>query len=97
MFAMPYLKNALGGLGRSLTDIALESLQKPVRWWKIALYAAMFVLPGGSLAVLFFAWAERRRQRAVPAGEPCPARAGKTPACRAATPHARRSAGRNDE
>ncbi len=95
---MPYLKNALGGLGRSLTDIALESLQKPVRWWKIALYAAMFVLPGGSLAVLFFAWSERRRQkRDTRTAEPCAACAGKAPACRAATPVARRSAGRNDE
>lgn len=93
---MPYLKNALGGLGRSLTDIALEPLQKPVRWWKIALYAAMFVLPGGSLAVLFFAWAQRR-QREVHRGDPCQARTVKTPACRAATPTARRSAARNDE
>jgi hypothetical protein len=58
---MLYLKNTLGGLSRSLHDSAMQSFQGPNRWWKLALYAVMFVMPGGSLGVLFFAWIEHRR------------------------------------
>lgn len=58
---MLYLKNTLGGLSRSLHDSAVQSFQGPNRWWKLALYAVMFVMPGGSLGVLFFAWVEHRR------------------------------------
>lgn len=58
---MLYLKNALGGLGRSLTDSAVQTLHEPRRWWKFALYAAVFVLPGGTLGVLALAWIDRRR------------------------------------
>ena len=58
---MLYLKNTLGGLGRSLHDSAVQSFQGPYRWWKLALYVVMFVLPGGSLGVLFFAWVDHRR------------------------------------
>jgi hypothetical protein len=60
---MLYLKNTLGGLGRSLHDSALNTFQGPNRWWKLALYMVMFVLPGGSLGVLFFAWIDNRRIR----------------------------------
>ncbi|CAB3770184.1 hypothetical protein [Paraburkholderia solisilvae] len=60
---MLYLKNTLGGLSRSLIDSALLNFQKPYRWWKLALYAVMFVLPGGSLGVLFLAWIDHRRVR----------------------------------
>ena len=60
---MLYLKNTLGGLGRSITDTALHTFQGSHRWWKLALYAAMFVLPGGSLGVLLLAWIEHRRAR----------------------------------
>jgi hypothetical protein len=59
---MLYLKNTLGGLGRSLTGSALRPFQGPYRWWKLALYAAIFVLPGGSIAVLLFAWVGNRRE-----------------------------------
>ena len=58
---MLYLKNTLGGLGRSLTGSALRPFQGPYRWWKLALYAAIFMLPGGSIAVLLFAWVRNRR------------------------------------
>jgi hypothetical protein len=58
---MLYLKNTLGGLGRSLTGSALRPFRGSYRWWKLALYAAMFVLPGGSIAVLLFAWVGNRR------------------------------------
>jgi hypothetical protein len=58
---MLYLKNTLGGLSRSLTDSALHTFQGPHRWWKLAMYAVMFVLPGGSIAVMLFAWVEHRR------------------------------------
>jgi hypothetical protein len=61
--SMLYLKNTLGGLGRSLHDSALNTFQGPNRWWKLALYVVMFVLPGGSLGVLFFAWIDNRRAR----------------------------------
>jgi hypothetical protein len=60
---MLYLKNTLGGLSRSLIDSALLNFQKPYRWWKLALYAVVFVLPGGSLGVLFLAWIDHRRAR----------------------------------
>ncbi|SEK11677.1 hypothetical protein [Paraburkholderia diazotrophica] len=60
---MLYLKNTLGGWSRSLTESALQTLQGASRWWKVALYAVIFVLPGGSLGVLLFAWIERRRSR----------------------------------
>lgn len=58
---MLYLKNTLGGLSRSLHDSALQTFQGPYRWLKLALYVVMFVLPGGSLGVLFFAWIDHRR------------------------------------
>jgi hypothetical protein len=58
---MLYLKNTLSSLSRSLHDSAVQSFQGPYRWWKLALYVVMFVLPGGSLGVLFFAWIDRRR------------------------------------
>jgi hypothetical protein len=68
---MLYLKNTLGGLSRSLIDSALGNFQKPYRWWKLALYAVVFVLPGGSLGVLLLAWIDHRRAgrgaKAVPA------------------------------
>jgi hypothetical protein len=60
---MLYLKNTLGGLSRSLIDSALLNFQKPYRWWKLALYAVILVLPGGSLGVLFLAWVDHRRTR----------------------------------
>ncbi|MFC0402439.1 hypothetical protein [Paraburkholderia rhizosphaerae] len=60
---MLYLKNTLGGLSRSLIDSALLNFQKPYRWWKLALFAVVFVLPGGSLGVLFLAWIDHRRTR----------------------------------
>ncbi|MFM0084151.1 MULTISPECIES: hypothetical protein [Paraburkholderia] len=67
---MLYLKNTLGGLSRSLTDSALSSFQGPHRWWKLALFAVLFVLPGGSVGVAVLAWVEHRRgqkeTRAVP-------------------------------
>ncbi|MFM0303016.1 hypothetical protein PQQ99_23150 [Paraburkholderia sediminicola] len=58
---MLYLKNTLGGLSRSLTDSALSTFQGPHRWWKLALFAVLFVLPGGSVGVAVLAWAEHRR------------------------------------
>lgn len=60
---MLYLKNTLGGLSRSLTDSALSTFQGPHRWWKLALFAVLFVLPGGSVGVAVLAWAEHRRAR----------------------------------
>ena len=63
--AMLYLKNTLGGLSRSLTDSALSSFQGPHRWWKLALFAVLFVLPGGSVGVAVLAWIEHRRGRSV--------------------------------
>jgi hypothetical protein len=58
---MLYLKNTLGGLSRSLTDSALNSFQGPHRWWKLALFAVLFVVPGGSVGVVVMAWVEHRR------------------------------------
>ncbi|MFM0227439.1 hypothetical protein [Paraburkholderia dipogonis] len=58
---MLYLKNTLGGLSRSLTDSALSTFQGPHRWWKLALFAVLFVLPGGSVGVAVLAWFEHRR------------------------------------
>jgi hypothetical protein len=58
---MLYLKNTLGGLGRSLTDSALNSFHGRHRWWKLALFAGLLVLPGGSVGVALLAWVEHRR------------------------------------
>ncbi|PRX34444.1 hypothetical protein B0G75_102476 [Paraburkholderia sp. BL18I3N2] len=58
---MLYLKNTLGGLSRSLTDSALSTFQGPHRWWKLALFAVLFVLPGGSVGMAVLAWFEHRR------------------------------------
>jgi hypothetical protein len=73
IFAMLYLKNTLGGWSRSLTDTALHSFQGPNRWWKLVLYAVVFVLPGGSLGVLLFAWFEHRRSQDAKAAPGKPA------------------------
>jgi hypothetical protein len=45
---MLFLINALGGLGRSVTDtarLAFAKTSESSRWRKLALYAAMFALP----------------------------------------------------
>jgi hypothetical protein len=95
---MLYLKNALGGLGRSVTDTARHAFAGAdgvARWRKLALYVVMFALPGGSIVVLLFAWADRRRAlRAAADAEaastsptnapPLPCTGGQ-PACRAAS------------
>lgn len=60
---MLFLKNAAGALRRTVTDTTHHVFSGPHRGWKIALYVAMLVLPGGSLAVLGFAWFDQRRQR----------------------------------
>jgi hypothetical protein len=69
-FPMLYLKNALSGLGRHLHhlhDSALHAFQGPHRWWKLAFFAAMFMLPGGSIVVALVAWFDHRRQQPTPA------------------------------
>jgi hypothetical protein len=60
---MLYLKNTLGGLSRSFTHSALHNFRGPHRWWKLALFAVIFVLPGGSVGVAMLAWVEHRRGR----------------------------------
>lgn len=96
---MLYLKNALGGLGRSVTDTAryaFASVETAGRWRKLAMYLVMFALPGGSVAVLLLVWANRRRAQRTAGAEharsattpvPVPAQpcAGGQPACRAAS------------
>lgn len=59
---MLYLKNTLGGLSRSLADSALHSFQGRHRWLKLALFAGLIVLPGGSVGVALLAWVEHRRE-----------------------------------
>ncbi|MFP6557421.1 hypothetical protein WJ542_03620 [Paraburkholderia sp. B3] len=95
---MPYLKNALGGFGRSVTDTARLALAQAsaAGWRKLAVYAAVFALPGGSLAVLLFMWAQRRRaKRAVSSTQAAraivaaPLCADRRAACRAACAQAR--------
>ncbi|CAB3712184.1 hypothetical protein [Paraburkholderia rhynchosiae] len=79
---MLYLKNTLGGLSRSLTDSALHSFRGPHRWWKLALFAALFVVPGGSVGVAVLAWAEHRRGRkSVKAAQSAAAVEGAASAC----------------
>ncbi|WP_321934472.1 MULTISPECIES: hypothetical protein [unclassified Paraburkholderia] len=90
---MLYLINALGGLGRSVTDTARLAFTKASAgsWWarsrKLALYAAMFALPGGSIAVVAVVWAQRRRTRQEPAaaGAVVPATPAKATAATAAS------------
>lgn len=68
---MLYLKNALGGIGRSVSctaRLAFAQAGGAARWRKIAVYAAMFVLPGGSIAVVLMMWADRRRDQRNGAG-----------------------------
>ncbi|MBB2998321.1 hypothetical protein [Paraburkholderia tropica] len=63
---MLYLKHALGGIGRSVSStarIAFAQAGGAARWRKAALYAGMFLLPGGSVAVVLMLWADRRRAR----------------------------------
>ncbi|WP_322010795.1 hypothetical protein [Paraburkholderia sp. J12] len=102
---MLYLKNALGGLGRSVTDTARLAFAqagaagRAAGWRKLAVYAAMFVLPGGSLAVLLFMGVQRLRAKhahASSATSTAVVCAGRQAACRAAcagyTPHTRAGA-----
>jgi hypothetical protein len=68
---MLYLKNALGGIGRSVSctaRLAFAQTGGAARWRKFAVYAAMFVLPGGSIAVVLMMWADRRRAQRGGAG-----------------------------
>jgi hypothetical protein len=85
---MLYLKNALGGLGRSMTDTARLALAQAgaAGWRKLAVYAAVFALPGGSLAVLLYMWAQRRRTgREATPGAAASACSSRHLACRAAS------------
>uniref|UniRef100_E1T4H1 Uncharacterized protein n=1 Tax=Burkholderia sp. (strain CCGE1003) TaxID=640512 RepID=E1T4H1_BURSG len=85
---MLYLKNTLGGLGRSLTGSALHTLHSfhgPRRWWKLALFATLFVLPGGSVGVAVLAWLEHRRGRKGTQGESADQTAAPTVTASAAT------------
>lgn len=98
---MLYLKNALGGLGRSVTDTARHAFAqagaagRAAGWRKLAVYAAVFALPGGSLAVLLYMWAQRRQAKRAAAVEAAkttavaPACPGRQAACRAASPQQR--------
>ncbi|WP_323119271.1 multidrug ABC transporter ATPase [Burkholderia alba] len=89
---MLFLKNAAGALRRNLSDTAHHVFSGPHRGWKIALYVAMLVVPGGSLAALGFAWFDQRRHRAAKSGaqgsrtasvqEPSPWPAAAAPAVR---------------
>ncbi|MFM0645483.1 hypothetical protein PQR14_14235 [Paraburkholderia bryophila] len=88
---MLYLKNTLGGLSRSLTDSALNSFQGPHRWWKLALFAVLFVLPGGSVGVAVLAWVEHRRARK--SGKVAAVKLLGAPASSASVAHAGHSAG----
>jgi len=88
---MLYLKNALGGLGRSVTDTArfafaqAGAASRAAGWRKLAVYVAVFALPGGSFAVLLYMWAKRRRaERKVEPGAASSACSGGQPVCRAA-------------
>ncbi|CAG9240288.1 conserved hypothetical protein [Paraburkholderia tropica] len=63
---MLYLKHALGGIGRSVHStarLALAQAGGAARWRKLALYAGMFLLPGGSVAVVLMLWSDWRRAR----------------------------------
>jgi hypothetical protein len=94
---MLYLKNALGGFSRSITDTARLAFAQAsaAGWRKLAVYAAVFALPGGSLAVLLYLWAQRRGSRrptATEAAQPAlaaPLCADRRAACRAACSQAR--------
>ena len=83
---MPHLINALGGIGRSVTGtgrLAFAKARAGSRWRKFALYAAMFALPGGSIAVVAAVWAQRRRARNEPAPAGTIVSAAPTPAAAA--------------
>ncbi|KVE35024.1 hypothetical protein [Burkholderia sp. TSV86] len=67
---MPPLKRAARTLRRNLTDTARHTLCSPHRGWKIALYVAMLIVPGGSLAALGFAWFDHRRQHTARGSAP---------------------------
>ncbi len=60
---MQYLKNTLAGLGRHLHDSAMLAFQGSHPWWKLALFAAMLVLPGGTILAALAAWFEHRRHQ----------------------------------
>jgi hypothetical protein len=87
---MLYLKNALSGFGRNLHDSALHAFHGPHRWWKLALFAALFVLPGGSVIVALVAWLDHRRDEPHRADAAAAAQAGDA----AAAPLAVRAASR---
>ncbi|NOK47795.1 hypothetical protein GTH10_10515 [Burkholderia thailandensis] len=78
---MPFLKHAAGALRRNLSDTARHTLSGPHRGWKIALYAALLIVPGGSLAALGLAWFDQRRHRAARdgGGRAAPARESSAP------------------
>ncbi|BAN24575.1 putative uncharacterized protein [Caballeronia insecticola] len=41
--------------------------------WRLALYLIVFLLPGGSFAVLGMGWFENRQRRKTASGRPAPA------------------------
>lgn len=83
---MLYLKHALGGIGRSVSStarLAFAHAGGAARWRKAALYAGMFLLPGGSVAVVLMLWADRRRARSNSASKTASKAASKAAAASA--------------
>lgn len=59
----------LGHVSQSIAHASRHVVPRNLTAWKLALYLIVFLLPGGSFAVLGIAWFENRQRRKAPQRE----------------------------
>jgi hypothetical protein len=85
-------RRSIGLVSHSIANASRHVVPQNLTSWKVALYVIVFLLPGGSFAVLGMGWFENRRRRAAASAKaqqtssrallsahcPCPGNGGAT-------------------
>ncbi|AET90542.1 hypothetical protein BYI23_A027040 [Burkholderia sp. YI23] len=60
-------RRRIGPIGSMIANASRHFVPAKLNSWKLALYVIVFLLPGGSFAVLGMGWFENRHRRRNPA------------------------------
>jgi hypothetical protein len=63
-------RRRIGQVSSSIANAARHFVPQKLNAWKLALYLIVFLLPGGSFAVLGMGWFENRTRRRTAAAKP---------------------------
>jgi hypothetical protein len=74
-----------GHLSLSIANASRHIVPPNLTAWKVALYLIVFLLPGGSFAVLGIAWFENRQRRKTSERKPAAAKPPRLPSSTACT------------